>query len=896
MRYPLRALVVLVLAVGVVLVGLPAPAPAAADAGAGAPVRSAVVGGLAPAAGLGLFGATGTVSRPLGLPFPSSMVALALPAGATAELRATPPGGAPGPWLEVEAHEDDEGPDPRSPEAVREALVVGDRVLSDPLWVTDAAAVEVRLVGGELGDVAVHAIDSMGLSRSLPERALDALRAAWSQGRAATPAVAATPATTATDQPAIADRAAWGADEQIVGGEPTIRPTVRNAFVHHTVNGNGYSEAEAAGVVRGIQRYHVGRGWDDIGYNFLIDRFGTIYEGRVGGIEEAVQGAQAGGFNAASTGVAIIGDLSKTAASAATVEALTELLAWKLDLHHADVLGRLQVESGGSSRYAEGVVVELDRLSGHRDVSTTTCPASIYGLLPDLRQAIAERQGPVLVDPLEPVGEVRVAAGRNLDEPVALGARLRPAGDWSITVRGPDGTVVEGTEGSGEHAAALFDASGLERGTYAFEVAAADGRRPVTGEIELIPPEVTDLEAPEALGIDAEGDLVDPFGATAGLWEGARWRMELTDPSGEVVASAEGEGDEAALHWEGPATVAGAYELAVTADDVEPARTGVLVTRRVLERVADDLDPVAASVALSRAGFEEPESAAHAVLARADVFADALAGGPLAGTDGPVLLTGSTALDERVAAELDRVLSPSAPVYVLGGEAALSPAVAAALAPHPVVRLQGSERTGTAVAIADVVLARGGGSRVLLARAGPDDERPWADALAGGAWGARTATPVLLTSSARLSAPTADLLERRGVTQTLVLGGQQAIGAEVLDAVPGGRRIAGDDRAGTAVAIARELWGRTEARTGDAFVLVDGYRADAWTWALSATPLAAGRGAPLLIGAEEGLPTATAAYLSELGYDERVPGAGIVVGPAAAVSEATVATADALLR
>ncbi len=96
--------------------------------------------------------------------------------------------------------------------------------------------------------------------------------------------------------PSIVSRKAWGADERIVRAKPSFAPVLRLAVVHHTAGTNNYTPAQAAAIVRGIEVYHVkGNGWNDIGYNFLVDRFGTVYEGRAGGIERNVIGAHAKG-------------------------------------------------------------------------------------------------------------------------------------------------------------------------------------------------------------------------------------------------------------------------------------------------------------------------------------------------------------------------------------------------------------------------------------------------------------------------------------------------------------------------------------------------------------------------------------------------------------------------
>ena len=93
-------------------------------------------------------------------------------------------------------------------------------------------------------------------------------------------------------------------------GSPSLAP-VKMAFVHHTASGNGYTRADAPAIVRAIYAYHTkSLGWCDIGYNFLIDRYGTDLRGTVRRRREGVIGAQTRGFNTGSTGVAVIGEFT----------------------------------------------------------------------------------------------------------------------------------------------------------------------------------------------------------------------------------------------------------------------------------------------------------------------------------------------------------------------------------------------------------------------------------------------------------------------------------------------------------------------------------------------------------------------------------------------------------
>jgi uncharacterized protein with LGFP repeats len=199
-------------------------------------------------------------------------------------------------------------------------------------------------------------------------------------------------------QPPIVARSAWARGAE----HPRVAPeygAVKLAFVHHTENPDGYSAAEVPAMLRSIFVFHrYTRGWNDIGYNFVIDRFGRIFEARAGGIDEPVVGAQAGGYNAYSTGIAILGTYSAQRISAAALNALEHLLAWKLSLHGIPVEGhvtvRVTADGAVYSRYPAHTPVSLPRVAGHRDADSTDCPGDVlYGELPGVRRGAAELAG-----------------------------------------------------------------------------------------------------------------------------------------------------------------------------------------------------------------------------------------------------------------------------------------------------------------------------------------------------------------------------------------------------------------------------------------------------------------------------------------------------------------------
>ncbi|NYI04280.1 peptidoglycan recognition protein family protein [Allostreptomyces psammosilenae] len=197
-------------------------------------------------------------------------------------------------------------------------------------------------------------------------------------------------------RPEIVTRAQWGADESVRDSAFAYTATVKAAFVHHTGSGNDYSCADAPALIKSIYLYHVtGNGWRDIGYNFLVDKCGTIYEGRAGGITEAILGAHTTGFNIDTIGVAVLGTFTDVAPSEEALRGLERIIAWKLGLFGRDAAGTTTlVSSNSDSRYAEDTPGDFAVVSGHQDGFHTDCPGRmLQALLPRVREGARALQG-----------------------------------------------------------------------------------------------------------------------------------------------------------------------------------------------------------------------------------------------------------------------------------------------------------------------------------------------------------------------------------------------------------------------------------------------------------------------------------------------------------------------
>jgi hypothetical protein len=304
---------------------------------------------------------------------PFGMVAVTWPEGmqgVTAKVRVERDGK----WTDWEllSVEDDHGPDPLVPEGI-------ERGGTEPLWVGNATGVQASAItsaGTTIAGAKVVLIQPGVLATDADEPTAQTVEPAAS--RAPYP------------MPLMVSRKRWGADERLRShnGAACARPkyttTVLAAFVHHTADRNDYTRTQVPAMVRAMYAYHVkSRGWCDLGYNFLVDRFGRVFEGRYGGAQWPVLGAHTASFNSNSFGVALIGNFEKATPPQAMLESTARVLAWKLDANYRSPHATITLDGS-----------RLHTVSGHRDTKATACPGTqLYNKLGWLKQRVNTLMG-----------------------------------------------------------------------------------------------------------------------------------------------------------------------------------------------------------------------------------------------------------------------------------------------------------------------------------------------------------------------------------------------------------------------------------------------------------------------------------------------------------------------
>ncbi len=284
---------------------------------------------------------------------------------------------------------------------------------TDLLWIGDSDGIQIHVAGGRPRDLTLVLLHP---SRERGDELLDA----DASRRTTSPQARAQPT---VPRPSIVSRKTWGADESLRDGPPRYNETIKQVHIHHTVSTNTYAKADVAGLIRGMYRYHTHNlGWSDLGYNFLVDRFGRTWEGRAGGAAKAVRGAHTLGFNDTSTGVSVIGNFDLVKPGRPIVDAIAAIAAWKLDLYGRKADGFVRVTSEGSDKYSASRVVKLPAIDGHRDTNDTACPGqNLYDVLPTIRrrtQAVIDRHR----NAAEPITITRAAS---LTGTPALGETMR---------------------------------------------------------------------------------------------------------------------------------------------------------------------------------------------------------------------------------------------------------------------------------------------------------------------------------------------------------------------------------------------------------------------------------------------------------------------------------------
>jgi hypothetical protein len=251
--------------------------------------------------------------------------------------------------------------------------------------------------------------------------------------------------------------------------------------VHHTDTGNTYSCADSPAVVRSIFLYHVKtNGWNDIGYNFLVDKCGTLFEGRSGGVDRPVIGAHAYGFNTDSAGVAVLGTFTDVAPPQSALDTVTRVAAWKLGLDGGNPNGTTTLTEGvKDGNFTYGSAVPFKTISGHRDANSTACPGDkLYAKLGTIRTAASQWTAPANLASTSITGATKVNSTYYTKGTVTLGWRAAAVTGYTL--------LDNGTAIAHPAASALSATTTLHTGTHQLQVL-ADNIDGTTGKSPVFP-------------------------------------------------------------------------------------------------------------------------------------------------------------------------------------------------------------------------------------------------------------------------------------------------------------------------------------------------------------------------------------------------------------------------
>lgn len=340
---------------------------------------------------------------------------------------------------------------------------------TDPLLTAPADGIEVVMESGLIlvpTDLKVNLFnsDTTRQDRSITKSsALTSMSSSMSTLNSSAPAVS--PQGAVVPRPRIVSRAEWGADETWRSPTPRMGTRVLAGVVHHTASTNSYSADQAPAQMRNLYAYFTkSLNYSDMGYNFLVDKFGTIYEGRAGcavnaaptcdGPAQPTQGAHTAGLNLDTFGVSVIGNYDVLAPEnpAAIVEAVASLMAWKIAPYGLDPNATARVlstDTSGSSKFGAGQTATMQVITAHRDVGITACPGRfLYPYMTQIRSRATDLLLPVIRDAsVSPLNLNQVAA-----ENVSVRATIPATAQWSVEVvneaTGQLVNSVSGTQGT----------------------------------------------------------------------------------------------------------------------------------------------------------------------------------------------------------------------------------------------------------------------------------------------------------------------------------------------------------------------------------------------------------------------------------------------------------------
>lgn len=601
----------------------------------------------------------------------------------------------------------------------------------------------------------------------------------------------------------IVTREEWGADEEYTteNWRPRYAP-LEAAVVHHTAGTNTYTEEESAAIVKAIYRYHtLTRGWGDIGYNFLVDRFGRVFEGRQNSIQSQpgvptgwlIEAGHALAYNRGSLGLSAMGDFTlETAPETEQISAaMARVIAWKFKEANLDSTVDSRFTAPRTSTfptYEPGA--PLPRIFGHGDVAATSCPGALYNDLDGIRKAVAEgytraedTTPPTVDAAVLRDGLVELVATDDVDENPVIIRTLDGAAPFYSPVHEeyediPDTRYLEpfSLGYAAMPISVAVDSSGNTSAPVVHELAPRCAREEPPADLETTP------EVSRCSGSDRYEVAVAVSASTFRYGASVAYVANGLAPADALAA-----GPVAGM-TEGPVllTKSDRTPAAVMAElrRLRPERIVVLggtgsVTAEVEELLATvapttrwagaDRYEVAANV--SEVNF--PDGSSVAFVANGLATADALTAGPVAApAGGPMLLVRATGIPPAVADEVRR-LDPDR-IVVLGGTGSVSAEVEEQLGEiAPTSRWGGIDRYLVSV---NVSLANfpDGAATVHLANG-----LAFADALAGGPAAAMAAGPILLVRSDSVPPSVLEEIDRLAPARVVILGGAGSVSSDV---------------------------------------------------------------------------------------------------------------------